>query len=189
MIGNEEWLTVGKLVAPQGLHGEIRIKPSTDFPERFTKPGKRWIQKTNKNEPFEVKLLSGRKLPGKEIFIVQFAGIHSRADAETLIGTKLLVPSSHRPKLSENEFHLLDLVGLEVKLKDQETAIGIVTDLTTAGNDLLEVQLTAGAKVLIPFVEEIVPIIKLEDGWIVITPPLDFSNYEVVDKTIFLIDP
>ena len=50
MIGNEEWLTVGKLVAPQGLRGKIRIKPSTDFPERFTKPGKRWIQKNNKNE-------------------------------------------------------------------------------------------------------------------------------------------
>ena len=171
MISNEARLTVGKLVAPQGLHGEIRIKPYSDFPERFTQPGKRWIQEKAESEPLEIELISGKKLPGKEIFIVRFAGIKNRAEAESLIGRCLVVPESHRPELSENEFHLLDLVGLEVKLTTEGPAIGTVTDLTNAGNDLLEVQLMAGRKVLIPFVESIVPIVKIEEGWIMLTPP------------------
>ena len=62
MISNEAWLTVGKLVAPQGLHGEIRIKPYSDFPERFTQPGKRWIQEKAQSEPLEIELISGKKL-------------------------------------------------------------------------------------------------------------------------------
>ena len=171
MNGGEDWLTVGEVVAPQGLRGEIRIKPLSDFPERFTKPGKRWIQETGKNKPFEIQLLSGKKLPGKEIFIVRLEGINNRGAAQSLVKAKLVVPASHRPKLSENEFHLLDLIGLEVRLSEKGPGIGTITDLITAGNDLLEVELTTGHKVLIPFVEAIVPIVKLEGGWIMITPP------------------
>jgi len=171
MNGNEDWLTVGELVAPQGLRGEIRIKPLSDFPERFTKPGKRWIQEKGKNQPFEIKLLSGKKFPGKEIFIVQFEGINNRTAAQSLVTAKLVVPASDRPKLSENEFHLLDLVGLEARLSEKGPGIGTITDLTTAGNDLLEVELIAGGKVLIPFVAAIVPIVQLEEGWIMLTPP------------------
>ena len=34
----EAWLVVGKVVAAQGLQGELRVVPRTDFPERFTRP-------------------------------------------------------------------------------------------------------------------------------------------------------
>ena len=71
MICNEDWLTVGKLVAPHGLRGEIKINPSSDFSERFTQPGKRWLQKKTE-PPREVNLISGRQIPGKSIYIVSF---------------------------------------------------------------------------------------------------------------------
>ena len=115
MISNEAWLTVGKLVAPHGLRGEIRINPSSDFPERFTRPGKRWVQKINENQPNEISLLSGRQLPGKKVFVVRFAGINSRNEAQLLIGSFLLVPINDRPKLDKNEFHYL---AFFVKLLD-----------------------------------------------------------------------
>ncbi len=171
MSNNEDWLTIGKLVAPQGLHGEIRVQPCSDFPERFTKPGKRWIKKKGSKELLEIELISGRPIPGKEIFVVRFEGIGNRTETESLLGTKLLVPSSDRPKLAENEFHLLDLVGLEARLNPEESPIGKVTDLTSGGNDLLEVQLLEGRKVLIPFVKEIVPVVDLKGGWLLLTPP------------------
>ena len=43
------WLTIGMIVAPQGLKGEVRVNPSTDFPDRFLNPGNRWLQKNNEN--------------------------------------------------------------------------------------------------------------------------------------------
>jgi 16S rRNA processing protein RimM len=47
-----------------------------------------------------------------------------------------------------------------------------VLDLIHGGNDLLEVELTEGQRrVLIPFVEAIVPEVHLEEGWIGLTPP------------------
>ena len=171
MIGNDTWMIVGKLVSPHGLRGEIKINPKSDFPERFTQPGKRWLQKTKGHSPYEIELLSGRKLPGKEVFIVRFEGINNRTEAESLIGNNLLVPMSQRPKLAKGEFHLLDLVGLEARLGPDQTAIGTVTDLNSAGNDLLEIKLIEGRKVLIPLVKEIVPLIKVSEGWLLITPP------------------
>ena len=43
----------------------------SDFPERFTQQGKRWLQKTKDHEPYEIELLSGRQLPGKKNFVVR----------------------------------------------------------------------------------------------------------------------
>ena len=170
MLGPEPWLNVGKIVAPQGLKGELRINPSSDFPERFTKPGKRWLQK-GEEVPQEIDLISGRQLPGKSIYVVRIANIKNRSKAESLVGYSLLVPANNRPKLSDNEFHLLDLLGLEVRTSPQGPSIGTVIDLTNAGNDLLEIKLLEGRKVLIPFVKAIVPEVHLNEGWLQITPP------------------
>ncbi|WP_320666813.1 ribosome maturation factor RimM [Prochlorococcus sp. MIT 1307] len=171
MISNENWLRIGKLVTPQGLHGEIRVKPYSDFEERFTQPGKRWLKNKEETDLLQVKLISGRRVPGKEIFVVRFAEINNRTEAEKLIGANLLVPSSDRPKLAENEFHLLDLVGLEARLKPNGPLIGMVTNLTNGGNDLLEIKLLEGRTVLIPFVHAIVPVVDLKEGWLLLTPP------------------
>ena len=170
MISYENWLTIGRLVAPQGLHGEIRVQPFSDFPERFTKPGQRWVQSLEES-PKEIQLISGRKLPGKSLFAVFFAGVNDRTQAKSLVGKKLLVPSNDRPQLAENEFHLLDLVGLEAKLAPEGTSLGKVVDLTSAGNDLLEIELLEGRHVLVPFVKAIVPEINLKEGWLILTPP------------------
>ena len=67
MEKNNLWLTIGRIVAPQGLRGEVRVNPSSDFPERFIKPGPRWLQ-AEEEEPLEMELKSGRQIPGKSIY-------------------------------------------------------------------------------------------------------------------------
>ena len=135
------WLEIGKIVAPQGLKGELRVYPDTDFPERFEVPGKRWLLRPNATEPEEVELVKGRFLEGKKLYVIQLAEIKYRDQAEQLRGCKLLVPESDRPQLGEDEYHLLDLVGLPVFMQDSGEFIGTVVDLIPAGNDLLEVRL------------------------------------------------
>ena len=169
----DELLVVGKIVAAQGLRGELRVLPLSDFPERFIKAGPRWLQR--KSEPARcVHLKGGRQLPGKEMYVVRLEGIDSREAAGALVGEQLMVRASDRPKLARGEFYLLDLVGLEVRLEESGTVVGHVRDLIHAGNDLLEVELSperGGRTILIPFVKAIVPTVQLKDGWIGITPP------------------
>ena len=168
---NEEWLAVGKVVGAQGLRGELRVNPASDFPERFTQPGPRWLQRKG-TAPKEMMLTSGRQLPGRSLFIVRFKGIENRSAAEALVGQTLLVSSNDRPELEEGEFHLLDLVGLEARLNANDNAVvGTVSDLISGGNDLLEITRPDKRKLLIPFVEQIVPEVHPKEGWLLITPP------------------
>lgn len=162
-------MVVGRLVAAQGLRGELRVLPLSDFPERFTRVGQRWLRRPGGPDR-SVELLGGRPLPGKGLFVVRLEGVDSREAAEAMVGEELLVRSDDRPRLAPGEFHLLDLVGLEVRLLESGAAVGTVTNLLHAGNDLLEVAI-GERRVLIPFVQPIVPEVHLQQGWIGITPP------------------
>ena len=171
MAEKEDWLSVGKIVGVQGLQGELRVNPASDFPERFTAPGPRWLRSRKESEPTEIQLKKGRQLPGKSLFVVRFEGVDNRSAAEALVGQELLVSADDRPELADGEFHLLDLVGLEARLAANSPALGKVTDLIRGGNDLLEITTTDDRKLLIPFVEAIVPEVRLEGGWLLLTPP------------------
>ena len=173
MINKNEWLTVGLITSCHGINGQVRIKSLSDFEERFLKPGIRWLQKENET-PSKIKLISGFKQPGKETFIVKFQGINTRNHAEQLKKFKILVKANTLPKLKKEEFHFLELINLEVKTleNDELKKIGKVTNLENEKNNLLVIELFKNQKkVLVPFVNEIVPLIDIKNNFIMINPP------------------
>jgi 16S rRNA processing protein RimM len=136
-----EWIEIGTIVAAQGLYGEVKIYPNSDFPERFIEPGKRWLLHPNQTEPEPIEFLGGRYIPGKGLYAVEVEGIETREDAEALRGCKLFVEKSDRPYLEPDEFYFQDLFGLEVFNQLNGEILGKVIDIIPAGNDLLEVEL------------------------------------------------
>ncbi len=173
-----ELLEIGEIVATQGLKGEVRVNPSSDFPERFTKKGWRWLQGKNNENLSKIYLLKGYQIPGRNLYVVKFEGVETCNDAEKLRECKLLVEKKDLPNLSEDEYHVSDLINLEVYHQITGENLGIITNLYVAGNDLLEVKLhkqPEGTKkpitVLIPFVKAIVPVVNLEQKRIEINPP------------------
>lgn len=190
---SNEWLEIGKIVAPQGLSGEVRVYPESDFPERFEVPGKRWLLRPGETKPQPIELLAGRYINGKNLYVLKLAGVQNCDQAEALRGCKLMVPASDRPQLGEDEYHVIDLIGLEVFMQTSGELVGTVVDIIPAGNDLLEVefhpsfahdkgQMTKDKKqktILIPFVKAIAPVVDLQAGRIEITPPpglLEINN-------------
>jgi 16S rRNA processing protein RimM len=177
----EDWVEIGRIVAPQGVKGEVRVYPSSDFPERFLEPGQRWLKRPRSLTPEPVELVRGRYVDGKGLYVVQLAGVDSREGAEALRDAVLVVSVGDRPSLDTDEFYVADLVGLRVIVQATGTAIGTVTDIFAAGNDLLEVTYdapeaensppTKPQTVLIPFVTAIVPVVNLAQGYLEITPP------------------
>ncbi|HLO48930.1 MAG TPA: ribosome maturation factor RimM [Kamptonema sp.] len=136
-----DWIEIGTIVAPQGLDGEVRVYPNSDFPERFLEPGQRWVQRPGQAEPEPIEFLGGRYIPGKGIYAVQLAGVESIDEAEALRGSHLFVSASDRPHLEEGEFYVRDLIGLEVFYQETGKLLGTVVDIIPAGNDILEIEL------------------------------------------------
>ena len=173
MINENEWIVVGLITSPHGINGKVKVKSLSDFEERFTKPGTRWLQKDNEAST-KLELISGYKQPGKEIFIISFKGITNRNEAEKLKNHKILVKIESLPKLKKEEYHLLELINLEVKIVQNKKSviIGKVIDLENENNNLLIVQLNKDQRnVYIPFVKEIVPVIDIKNNYLIITPP------------------
>lgn len=167
-----DWIEIGRIVAAQGLKGEVRVYPSSDFPERFTRTGQRWLRRPGQAQPEAVDLLGGREIAGKNLYVVRLAGVGDRNAAEALRDAVLLVPADDIPELDEGEFHVSDLVGLSVVDQTSGEELGTVVDLISSGpQDLLEVKLTAGRTVLIPFVEELVPVVDLDEEVCEVTLP------------------
>ena len=201
-----EWLEVGTITSPQGLKGELRIYPDSDFPERFTKAGTRWLKHPQTSAITEVQLRGGRYITGKNLYVIKLEGIEDRSQADELRDYKLLVDKSDRPKLKTDEYHVADLVGLEVYHQETGKNIGVVVDLYTAGNDLLEIRLhqqpdieaksqrdlseisrrskrkkyrpksSKSVTVFVPFVKEIVPVVDIANQRLEITPPSGLLN-------------
>ena len=172
MINKNEWLTVGLITSCHGINGQVKVKSLSDFEERFLKPGMRWLQKENE-PPSKIELISGFKHPGKETFIIKFQGITTRNHAEQLKKFKILVKADKLPKLKKEEYHLLELINLEVKTleNDELKKIGKVISLENEKNNLLVIELLKDQKkVLVPCVKEIVPLIDIKNNFIMINP-------------------
>ena len=173
MIENKDWLVIGIITSSHGVEGKLNVKSLSDFKERFTQPGKRWIQKHDE-EPIPCNLISGTQKPGKDSFIISLEDIKDRNEADNLKQYKLLVKSNDIPKLKSNEFHLNQLLDLDVKLniEGEMKIIGKVVDLITENNNLIVIRLNKNNKdVLIPFVKEIVTKIDRKNKYLVINPP------------------
>ncbi|XP_051129099.1 uncharacterized protein LOC127250005 [Andrographis paniculata] len=186
------FVETGYISGVHGLQGEVRVKPSTDFPDlRFSKPGKRWLKQRNSGTETlqEIELIEGRGHGGQK-WIVKFGNIDTVEQAQKLVGSTILVPDEDKPDLEEGEFYTRDLIGMTVVLKESGELVGTVDSVyKTGAHDLLHVRLNSlrnipnrigkmniskdnlGPLVWVPFVEAIVPTVDLEKREMLITPP------------------
>jgi 16S rRNA processing protein RimM len=175
-----DWIEVGRVSRPHGVHGEVRIVPSSDNPERFTpssvlyaRPGRLGVAGPRLREQIRLTISAVR---GDEGFpILGFREVTSREAAEALRGYLLEVRSNQLPELEEDEFYPFDLVGLEVR--DQSGAVlGRVTDvMDSPAHPLLQVSRASEAagetsEELIPFVSAAVPVVSCAEGYLEVAP-------------------
>uniref|UniRef100_A0A1D1YP83 Ribosome maturation factor RimM n=2 Tax=Anthurium amnicola TaxID=1678845 RepID=A0A1D1YP83_9ARAE len=200
-----EFIEVGYISSVHALRGEVRVKPSTDFPElRFLKPGRRWLRTriSGKEEVREVELMGGRSHPGQKTWILSFNGVDTVDQAKQIVGSTLLVKEGNRPKLEEGEFYTPDLFGMKVILKESGRQVGTVVDVVNYGaSDLLQVMLnttngsfdgdgsseskpsSSGPLVWVPFVEAIVPDVDIDNREMHITPPKGLLELNIRSDT------
>ncbi len=106
--------------------------------------------------------------PADRGFQISFQGIANREAAEAIRGSEVLV--TERRTLGEGEFWPHDLVGLSV-VDEAGQIIGVVEQVIIGpGQDRLLVTRPDGIGYEVPFVDELVPVVDLEEGRIVIAP-------------------
>ena len=133
-----QWVTVGVVVRPFGIRGELKVRLETDFPERF-QPGARlywWLPPKPEPPDAEEPRYPQRKKPPRTMkpqecfvqsarwhgdhMVVTLEGIATRDQAERLRGAWLLIPPEERMPLEEGQYYIDDLIGMEVYTESGE---------------------------------------------------------------------
>ena len=149
-------VVIGKISAPHGVRGEVRIVPLTDFPERFENLKTVFLEDDSKMELEYVKF-------SNKFIIAKFKNINSRNDIEIFNGKLLMLNRSDIPSLPEGEYYNFDIIGLEV-IDDKGSKLGKITEvLKTGSNDVYVVE--GKKQILVPALKKVVKEINLADGF------------------------
>jgi 16S rRNA processing protein RimM len=166
MTDSSPLLLVCEIGPARGLRGEVRARSYTADPEALGDYGP---LQSDDGRQFTVRHVQA----AKGGVVVQFAEIPDRTAAEALRGLKLYLDRAALPDAldDDDEFYHVDLIGLDVFGPD-DVLIGTVTAVQDFGaGDLLDVELSDGRSVLIPFTREIVPQVDLATRRIDAVPP------------------
>jgi 16S rRNA processing protein RimM len=161
-------LVVGRIGRAHGIKGEVTVEVRTDEPEQRLGPGSVLATEPASAGPLTIE--TGRVHSGR--LLLRFEGVKDRTGAEALRNT-LLIAEVDPTELPEDpeEFYDHQLMDLDVVTVDG-TAVGRISEISHLPyQDLLVVKRPDGSEVMIPFVEEIVPEIDLEEQRAVINPP------------------
>ena len=157
-------IIIGKIVAPHGVRGDIRILPLTEKPDLFLdleylllEGGKKL---TVKNARFQ-----------KRMILVTTKEVTSMNEAELLRDKNIYIKAEDLPELEEDEFYVADLVGIPVY--DLEgNQIGTFKDsLSTGSNDVYIIAVPGAKDILVPALKEYFKEINLAEKRIVVKLP------------------
>ncbi|MFC4775419.1 ribosome maturation factor RimM [Paenibacillus sp. GCM10023252] len=151
-----KWFTVGKLVNTQGIKGEVRIVPSTDFADvRFAAGSKLMLHHPEGAGSLQVEVEKSRPL--KSMYVLKLKGYNNINEVERYKGWVLKVSEHDMVDLEDGEYYYHQILGCLVVTEDGEE-LGTITEILSPGaNDVWVVEPPKGSKrkqILIPVIDE-----------------------------------
>jgi 16S rRNA processing protein RimM len=145
-----ETISVGRVLRPHGVRGDVVVEVLSDVPGRFKK-GSRVNGVRDGALPLSLTVATGRV--HKSGAVVRFEGYDSRERAEELRGLDLEVPRSEVPKAKRGTYYHFELLGCVVREDGQE--LGKVVEVVEDGGGVMLIVEGEGRRVPVPFVKEI----------------------------------
>ncbi len=159
-----EYLLIGQVLRPQGVKGEVKVRPDTDDPGRFMDLDYAYIQPT----PGQYQKVSVSGAWVREQFAyLRLQNAQSREEAEAQRDWLLYIDREHAAKLAPDEDFICDLIGCTVETLDGEK-LGEVTDvLQRTANDVYVINTDRG-EMLLPALKFVVPTVDVKARKIVV---------------------
>ena len=172
-------LVVGRIGRAHGIRGEVGVEVRTDDPDLRFADGAQLSTDPPERGPLTV--VSTRWHSGR--LLVRFKGLEDRTAAENLRGTMLVieVDESQRPQ-DPDEFYDHQLVGLRVITTAGDEVGEVAEVLHLPAQDVLAIKRSDGVEVLVPFVQELVPVVDLDHGAVTVDPRPGLLDPEAADE-------
>jgi 16S rRNA processing protein RimM len=169
--GEEPWdLVIGQITAPSGIKGEVRVRPETDYPDRFLSLEEVCLELPSGEQSRE--RIAAAAVTPKGVRL-RLACCDTRSAAEQLRGAWLKIRKSQAVPLPEDSYWVHDIIGMKV-VSEQGEDLGEVTEVIRAGGN--DVYVTP--KAMIPAVRQVVRRVDLDKREIAVSLPEEESAGE-----------
>lgn len=158
-----DYLSVGVVLKPQGLKGEIKVKPLTDDERRFDALRKVYLKN---GEAYREAEINSRRYDKGFVFL-KLKGYETIESVEHLRNQYLWIPRSLARILPKDTFFIADLIGCRVQTRTGES-LGKITDvLETGSNDVYVIQGPKG-DILLPALKKVVVDVDIREGLVIV---------------------
>ncbi len=152
-------LAIGEIVRPQGIRGEVKLRPITCDLSRFEGLETAYLKRGDAFEP--IRLTVNRIAP--DAVFLNVDGIGDRTAAERLRGEMVYVDRAHAVELDEDSTFICDLIGLRGRATDGRDLGALKDVLQPGGNDVYVFRGPLG-EVLVPALKSVVARVDLDAG-------------------------
>lgn len=143
----DEYLVVGEVVRPQGLRGELKVKPYTDNPDRFFD-----LKRIRING--EMRSLHCLRVHEGFAYI-RLEGVYSREAADGMRGALLQIHRDEAVELPEDTEFIIDLIGCTA-VDTEGVPHGVLKDILQPGGVDVYVFASEKGEMMVPALKKVV---------------------------------
>ena len=160
----KERLEVGQIVNTFGIKGFVKVYPYVNDISRFDDLKTVYVKLKKQESKLEIEEVKYQK----NMVLIKFKGIETVEQAELLRNSYIEIDRSQAIPLEKDEYFIADLLGLDVYL-DTGEKLGFLDDIyNTGGSDIYVVKNELGKQFLLPYIDDVVKNIDLENGKITV---------------------
>ncbi len=159
----QEYLLLGEIVRPQGIHGEVKLRHYTDDPARFLELETVYRGQGSAYVPVRI---TGARVQKDDVFLT-VDGVEDRNAAEKLRGVKIYIDRAHARELSPDEVFIADILGATAYNTREET-IGTLREVLTPGGVDVFVFDTPRGRLMVPALKTVLLTLDADNGRIVL---------------------
>ncbi|NLG24503.1 MAG: 16S rRNA processing protein RimM [Clostridiales bacterium] len=152
-------LAVGEILRPQGIRGEVKVRPLTNDPNRFWQLERAFFKRGDRMEQVSV---SVSRVDGSGVYLT-IGGVGDRDGAEKLRGELIYVSRADAVELPEDAEFICDLVGLRGR-DDRGRDIGELAEVLQPGSADVYVFRGPLGEVLVPALKTVVLRVDIDAG-------------------------
>lgn len=167
MNSNEpQMVMVGEIVRPHGLAGAVKVRATTDDPQRFSLLEEVKLQRDGRAlGEFRVERV---QIGNAEVF-VKFQGVDDRNQAETLRGAGLMIPREARVPAPADQYYHFEIIGLPAYTAAGELLGEIVNIEAFPAHDVWVIR-RGDRERLVPAVKAFIKDVDVQNRRVVIAP-------------------
>jgi 16S rRNA processing protein RimM len=157
---HDDWVVMGRVAAPFGVMGWIKVQPYSEDPCTLTDFGSWRVGRGDQQARYEVEAAHDHG----NVLVAKLAGVDDRDAAYALRGQEISVARSELPPPGDDEYYWADLIGLAAVNREGIVLGQVESLLETGAHDVLVIKGARGH--LIPFVAAFVGKVDVAGGTI-----------------------